>query len=168
MRVLRGGQEGIRSPASRSRIAKWFVGAGTGIGVEFGCCGLPAGASGTLPSAGISRDGGVAALDGGTGVRGSGGPEALRASEIPPWAAIDNTTDNTQNPMVFIAPLFTSQPRGHDVCTPRHRVKYCRSRAIRRQGNCRPSRYAVPCVVAHTANPPVSVRNRTEPASYSA
>lgn len=38
-------------------------------------------------------------------------PEALRASEIPPWAAIDNKDDSTQNRMVFIAPLFTSSPR---------------------------------------------------------
>jgi len=72
---------------------------------------MPAGASGIVSPAGISSNGVAAALDGDTGVRGSGGPEALRASGIPPWAAIDNRTDSTQNPMVFIAPLFTPSPR---------------------------------------------------------
>jgi hypothetical protein len=78
------------------------------VGFEFGFRGLPAGATGTVAPAGTS-DGGVAALDGDTGVWGSGGPEALRASEIPPSAS-DNKTDST-NPMVFIARLFTSSSR---------------------------------------------------------
>jgi len=47
-------------------------------------------------------------MDGDAGVWGGGTPEALRASEIPPWAAIDNRTDNTQNRAVFIAPILAS------------------------------------------------------------
>ncbi len=50
-------------------------------------------------------------LVGEDGVRGSGGAEAPRASAIPPWAAIDNEDDSTQNPKVFTAPHFTSPLR---------------------------------------------------------
>ena len=74
------------------------------MGVGFRFPGLPAGAPGTTPPAGLSSDGGVAARDGDTGVRVNGGTAALRASDIPPPAAIDNTTDSTQDPMLFIAP----------------------------------------------------------------
>ena len=55
----------------------------------------------------MSGNGMVAALDGDAGVLGSRCPEALKASEIPPWAAIDNKTGSTQNPRAFIALLFT-------------------------------------------------------------
>jgi hypothetical protein len=77
------------------------------MGFEFGFRGLPWGGLRAAPPAGMSGNGKVAALDGATGVLGSGCLEAPRASEIPPWAAIDNKTGSTQNPMVFIAPLFT-------------------------------------------------------------
>ena len=54
----------------------------------------------------------AAALDGGAGVADGSGPEALKASEIPPWAPIDNQADSTHNPiMVLIAPLLTSPLR---------------------------------------------------------
>ena len=69
---------------------------------------MPAGASGIAPPEGLSSDDGLAAWDGNTGGRDNGGPEALRASEIPPWAASDNRVDSNQNLTVFIAPLFTS------------------------------------------------------------
>jgi len=71
---------------------------------------LFAGASGSAPAAGVSGGGGVTAMDGDAGVWGSGTPEALRASEIPPWAAIDKNTDSTQDRAVLIAPLLASPP----------------------------------------------------------
>lgn len=80
------------------------------MGVEFGFRGLPGSISWGAPPAGVSSDGGVAARDGDTGVWGNGDPEAPKASEIPPWAVSDSKTDSTQNPMVFIASLFTSLP----------------------------------------------------------
>ena len=73
------------------------------MGVEFGIRGLPAGVSGALPGAGVSGDGGVVAMDGDAGDWGSGSTEALKASDIPPWAAIDTRADSTHNPMDFIA-----------------------------------------------------------------
>ena len=42
-------------------------------------------------------------MDGDAGVWGNGSREPLRASDIPPWAAIDTKADSTQNPMDFIA-----------------------------------------------------------------
>jgi len=47
-------------------------------------------------------------MDGDACVWGSGRPEALTASEIPLWVAIDNKAHSAKNPMVFIAPFFTS------------------------------------------------------------
>jgi len=87
------------------------------MGAEFGFSGLPAGPLGTVPPAGISGAGGFAALDGDTGVcPGGGGSEALRASEIPPWAASDSKADSTQDPTAFTAPFFTS-PLRPDMAT---------------------------------------------------
>jgi len=89
---------------------------------------------------------GGTAMDRDAGVWGSGGPEALRASEIPPWAAIDNKTDSTQNPMVFSAPLFTSplRPDMTSALAVSHRsLRQLSSRQLRR-----------------------SVRDRTEPTSF--
>jgi hypothetical protein len=83
------------------------VAAGAGIGVKFGARGRTAGTSGAVPPAGLSSDGGFAALVGDAGVRGGGGAEALCASGIPPGAAIDNKADSTQNFMIFIVPLPT-------------------------------------------------------------
>jgi len=67
----------------------------------------------------MSSDGGVAAMDGAAAVRGVG-TDALRTSEIPPWAAIDNKTNDTQKLMVFIAPpsRHIIAARGRDVRTP--------------------------------------------------
>ena len=114
MRVLRGRETRNGALAARSygklidreRIfhgpAKWLVGAGAGIGVEFGLRGLPAGMPGTVPLAGRSSDAGVAALVGEIGVAESGGAEAPAAFEIPPFTANINNT-SAQDPAAFIA-----------------------------------------------------------------
>jgi len=49
-------------------------------------------------------------MDSDAGVRGIGSTEALRASEIPPWAAIDTKADNKHNPMDFIATPLSVTP----------------------------------------------------------
>jgi len=58
-------------------------------------------------------------------VWGNGRLEALTASEILLWAAIDNIAHSTRNPMVFIAPLFTSPlyPDLASACKHTVRVK---------------------------------------------
>jgi len=86
-----------------------LVGAGAGIGVEFGLRGLPAGTRGTVPLAGRSSDAGFAALVGEIGVADSGGAEAPRASEFPPCVANINNT-SAQDPAAFIA---ASNVAGH-------------------------------------------------------
>jgi hypothetical protein len=70
-------------------------------------------------------------MDGDAGDWGSGSTEALKASDIPPWAAIDTKADSTQNPIDFIATLRTS-PLCPDIASPCKwpaRVKYCPSPA---------------------------------------
>jgi len=101
------------------------------MGIKPGFREVPAGATGTVPPAGLSIAGGFAALDGDAGVWGSVGPEALRASVIPPWAAAIHSRTDTQNPATFIASSLQAVPL---------------------QSNCRVSDRAFPCVVVHTGN----------------
>ena len=87
------------------------------MGVEFGFRGLPGGLSRVAPPAGVFSEGGVAALDGDTGVAESGCPDAPKVFEIPPWAAIDN--DSTQDPRVLTALFFTSPLRPDMMFAPK-------------------------------------------------
>jgi len=72
---------------------------------------VPAGTSGIVAPEGVSSVGGLAATEGGTGASNRCGPEAPRASAIPPWTAIDNNAVRTQTHKVFAAPLVTSPLR---------------------------------------------------------
>ena len=71
------------------------MGAGAGSGGKFDFDGLPAGASGAVPAAGISGGSGFDALNGNTGARTRGGAEALKASGMPPQTIIDNKDEST-------------------------------------------------------------------------